>query len=84
MIFVSRMVEIGYLNWIYILSGLKLASLLETTIQELTMNAYTTTPSAVQPQAESTIGRLFRAFCVELRRAIEIVGEAHNSGLRPH
>lgn len=48
------------------------------------MNAYTTTPSAVHPHADSTLARLFRAFCVELRRALEVVGEAHNSGLRPH
>jgi hypothetical protein len=47
------------------------------------MNAYTTTPTATQ-QAESIIARLYRAFCVELSRAIEVIGEAHNSGLRPH
>lgn len=42
------------------------------------MNAYTTTSSL--KTADGTLGRLFRAFCREARRAIEIVGASYRNG----
>ena len=47
------------------------------------MNAYTTSTTTSRIATESTIARLFRAFCVEARRAIEIVGAAYQNGLQP-
>lgn len=46
------------------------------------MNAYTTTTS-LQPQATGKIARMFRTFCVELRRAIELAGAPYKNGVLP-
>lgn len=48
------------------------------------MNAYTTTTESLRPQTESKFARMARNFIVELRRAIEVLGAAHNNGIRPH
>lgn len=48
------------------------------------MNAYTTTTESLRPQTESKLARMYQTFVVELRRAIEVLGAAHNSGIRPH
>jgi hypothetical protein len=49
------------------------------------MNAYTTTtsPTSTRSATEGTLARLFRTFCAEARRAIEIVGVAYQNGLQP-
>ena len=41
------------------------------------MNATTTIPTSTRLTAESKLGRLFRAFCQEARRAIETVGASY-------
>ena len=45
------------------------------------MNAYTTTTTRIA--TESKLARMFRAFCVEARRAIETIGAAYQNGLQP-
>jgi hypothetical protein len=47
------------------------------------MNAYTTTSTSTRIATESKLARLYRAFCVEARRAIEIVGAAYQNGMQP-
>jgi hypothetical protein len=42
------------------------------------MNAYTSI--STRHTAESKLGRLFRAFCKEARRAIELVGASYRNG----
>lgn len=42
------------------------------------MNATTTISS--RKTADSKLGRLFRAFCAEARRAIELVGASYRNG----
>lgn len=46
------------------------------------MNAYTATPTAL-PHTSGTLSRLFRKFCTELRRAIELAGEPYQNGMMP-
>jgi hypothetical protein len=41
------------------------------------MNATTTISTSTRHASESKLGRLFRAFCQEARRAIEIVGASY-------
>ena len=41
------------------------------------MNATTTISTSNRLAAESKFGRLFRAFCQEARRAIELVGASY-------
>ena len=45
------------------------------------MNAHTITLS--RNAAESKFGRMFRSFCMEVRRAIEVVGAAYQNGPLP-
>jgi hypothetical protein len=48
------------------------------------MNAYTTTSTRIATESKiARMFRMFRAFCVEARRAIEIVGAAYQNGLQP-
>jgi len=42
------------------------------------MSAYTTSLS--RTTTESKLGRMFRAFCMELNRAIELVGASYRNG----
>jgi hypothetical protein len=45
------------------------------------MNA--TTSISTRNTADSKLGRLFRAFCMEARRAIELVGASYRNGPLP-
>lgn len=47
------------------------------------MNATTTTTISTRKTTESKLGRLFRAFCQEARRAIELVGASYRHGTLP-
>jgi hypothetical protein len=47
------------------------------------MNATTTTTISSRNTADSKIGRWFRAFCREARRAIELIGASYQHGLPP-
>lgn len=50
------------------------------------MNTYTTTSTTTRTTtaaAESKFGRMYRNFLTEVRRALEIVGAAHQNGLPP-
>ena len=50
------------------------------------MNTYTTTSTPTRNTAaatESKLGRMYRNFLTEVRRALEIVGAAHQNGLPP-
>jgi hypothetical protein len=77
----KHIAEIGNGNWIYILRRHKLVSSLNDTDDGAAMNATTTTTTRIA--TESTLARLYRVFCVEARRAIEIVGSAYQNGLQP-
>jgi hypothetical protein len=77
----NRIAVIENGNWIYILRGGTVPSSLNDIDDGADMNAYTTTPTRIA--TESKIARMFRAFCVEARRAIEIVGAAYQNGLQP-
>jgi hypothetical protein len=77
----KRIAEIGNGNWIYIFGGGKVPSSLNDIDDGADMNAYTTTTTRIA--TESKLARMFRAFCVEARRAIEIVGAAYQNGLQP-
>jgi hypothetical protein len=68
-------------NWIYIFPGGKVPSSLNDIDDGADMNAYTTTSTRIA--TESKLARMFRTFCVEARRAIEIVGAAYQNGLQP-
>jgi hypothetical protein len=77
----NRIAVIENGNWIYILRGRKVPSSLNDIDDGAAMNAYTTTTTRIA--TESKLARMFRAFCVEARRAIEIVGAAYQNGLQP-
>ena len=50
------------------------------------MNTYTTTSTTNRTATiatESKLGRMYRNFLTEVRRALEIVGAAHQNGLPP-
>jgi hypothetical protein len=77
----KRIAVIGNGNWIYILCGGKVPSSLNDIDDGADMNAITTTSTRIA--TESKLARMFRVFCVETRRAIEIVGAAYQNGLQP-
>ncbi|MFS2027942.1 hypothetical protein ACL58G_21220 [Massilia sp. GER05] len=47
------------------------------------MNAYTTISTRNTAAGDSKLSRMFRTFCMEMRRAIETVGAAYQNGLQP-
>jgi hypothetical protein len=48
------------------------------------MNASTaTSTTSARPTADSSLRRMFRTFCRELRRAIELAGEPYKNGVYP-
>lgn len=47
------------------------------------MNAYTTTSTRNTAHSDGKLSRMFRAFCIEVRRAIETVGAAYRNGPLP-
>jgi len=50
------------------------------------MNTFTTTSTPTRTTtaaADSKFGRMYRTFLTEVRRALEIVGAAHQNGLPP-
>jgi hypothetical protein len=71
----KHIAEIGKGNWIDILCRRTLHSSLNDMTNGADMNAATTI--STRTTTESKLGRLFRAFCMEARRAIELVGASY-------
>jgi hypothetical protein len=73
----KHIAEIGNGNWIDISRRRTLHSSLNDMTNGADMNATTAIPTSTRLTAESKLGRLFRAFCQEARRAIETVGASY-------
>jgi hypothetical protein len=73
----KRIAVIGKGKWIDICRRRTLDSSLNEMMNGVAMNATTTIPTSTRLTAESKLGRLFRAFCQEARRAIETVGASY-------
>jgi hypothetical protein len=70
--------EIEKGNWIDIWSERTLHSLLNEMMNGVDMNA--TTTISTRNTGDNKFARLFRAFCAEARRAIELVGASYRYG----
>jgi hypothetical protein len=78
--------EIGKGNWMYIWWARRLQSSTNDIEYGADMNTYTTTSTPTRNTAaatESKLDRMVRNFLTEVRRALEIVGAAHQNGLPP-
>jgi hypothetical protein len=71
--------EIGFISG----AGLRFNHRQTPTNSGAAMNAYTTTATAIESQTGGKFSRFFRAFMVELRRAIELTGASYKHGILP-
>jgi hypothetical protein len=74
----KRIAVIGKGNWIDIWGERTLHSLLNEMMNGVDMNA--TTTISTRNTGDNKLARLFRAFCAEARRAIELVGASYRYG----